>query len=489
MAVHSYLGDVNAPAFPAGLDWLNTARPVTMAELRGKIVVLDFWTSGCINCMHMFPQLRKLKREFPNEIAVIGVHTGKFTAERETETIRRAILRFGIEYPVVNDRDRRVWQSFVVRAWPTLVFVDPRGKVSGQRAGELPYDALQRLAGEMITEFDSLGILNHNPLSFERESSPTGVLAFPSKLLVDGERLFVADTANHRIVVAGLDGTIQRTIGGAAGFQDGGFDEARFDQPRGLALAGDILRVADTENHAIRRIDLAAGTVSTIAGTGKQAPGYPVGGPVADTDLSSPWDVTMADGKLYIAMAGCHQIWALEDGFVYPYAGAGPEGIQDGPLQSAYLAQPSGITTDGISLIFADSETSAVRRADPDPGGEVGTYVGTGLFEYGDVDGIGPAVRLQHPIGVHYCDGYVYIADSFNNKIKRLDPATLEVVTVAGTGRAGNLDGPALAAELNEPEGLWAADGLLYIADTNNHAIRVLELASGRLSTLEMTGP
>ncbi|MFN8534363.1 MAG: thioredoxin-like domain-containing protein [Dehalococcoidia bacterium] len=485
MAERSYLGDVNAPDFPAGLAWLNSARPLHIADLRGKIVILDFWTSCCINCMHILPALRRAERQFPEELAVIGVHSAKFTWERQTDTIRLALLRYGVEHPVVNDQELGIWSAYAVRAWPTLVFVDPRGKVIGQHAGEIPYDALERLLGEMIAEFDARGLLDRRPLAWELENAPTGVLAFPGKLIVDGDRLIIADSSHHRIVIAGLDGRIRQTIGAARGFRDGSFATAGFDRPHGLALDGDRLYIADTENHAIRVADLAARTVSTLAGTGEQARGYPpAGGPSRTTNLSSPWDLTILNGTLYVAMAGSHQLWTVDSDQAVPFAGGGPEGLQDGPALDAYLAQPSGLTTDGGVLYFADSETSSIRRAEP--GGRVTTLVGEDLFVFGDRDGVGTVARLQHPLGVRWEGGVLWLADSFNNKIKRLDPATRRVETVAGGSEPGYVDGSFERARFNEPGGIWSDDGQIYVADTNNHAIRALDLERREVRTVEV---
>lgn len=440
--------------------------------------------------MHLFPQLRKLERRFPDEVAVIGVHAAKFHSERETDVIRYATLRYGIEHPVVNDRDFWIWQNYGVRAWPTLVFIDPRGKVIGHHSGELPWPTLEHLVGQMIEEFDAAGLLDRRPLEFALERADTGLLAFPGKLLVNGSRIFIADSNHHRIVVAGLDGAVQHMIGGPEpGLRDGDYSQARFDRPQGLALDGDRLFVADTENHAIRAVDLTNQMVLTLAGTGEQAIGYPPkGGPARRTALSSPWDLVLLEDLLFIAMAGCHQLWVLDtkQSLVGPIAGAGPEGLQDGPLTSAYLAQPSGITSDGETLYFADSETSSIRKLTLGEPGTITTLVGKDLFVFGDMDGTGDDVLLQHPLGVHAAGDQVFLADSFNNKIKRLDPATRTVVTIAGSGLAGHADGAVLEAQFSEPGGLWAANGKLYVADTNNHAIRIIDLAAGQVSTLAL---
>ena len=307
----------------------------------------------------------------------------------------------------------------------------------------------------------------------------------------DSGRLFIADSNHNRVVMATLDGEVTQVIGsGERGLVDGAAHEARFDDPQGMALDADTLYVADTKNHSIRRVALDSGRVDTIAGVGEQAMRFHAGGDGLSTALNSPWDLELRDGVLYIAMAGFHQLWRmrLDTGEVVPHAGSGRENIVDGPLGSAQLAQPSGIAYIEDKLYFTDSETSAIRSADVDTGGRVQTVVGQGLFTFGDADGMGDAVRLQHPIGIDAADGVLYITDSYNNKIKRIYPATRGCTTMLGSGSAGHRDGPAREAEFYEPAGVSAAAGKLYVADTNNHAVRVADLETGDVETLELQG-
>lgn len=424
---------------------------------------------------------------------MVGVHSPKFTSERDTEAVRAAILRLHVGHPVLNDRDFRLWQAYAVRAWPTLVFVDPRGRVIGRHEGEFPVEAFDRLIAEMVEEFDRVGWLDRRDLAFAPAGSPAAApLRFPGKVLADeaGGRLFVSDSGHCRIVVAGLDGRVQRVIGtGRPGLADGALDEACFDQPQGLALDGDTLWVADTENHAVRAVDLAAGRVTTVAGTGQQLRGPRAGGPARRTPLSSPWDLARLGDTVYVAMAGTHQLWAFRpaEGVIVPHTGDGREALEDGPLAEAAMNQPSGLATDGRFLFVADSEASAIRVVDPRPGGTIRTIVGEGLFEFGDRDGVGrAAVRLQHPLGVAWHEGTVWIADTYNHRVKRLDPARAECRTFAGAGAPGHADGPPAAARFSEPSGLGVAAGRLWVADTNNHAVRWVDLASGEVGTLAL---
>ncbi len=443
--------------------------------------------------MHVFPQLRKLEHKYKNELAVIGVHSAKFTSERDTDNLRKAVLRYELEHPVINDDQFVVWKQYSGRAWPTLIFIDPQGKIIGKHEGEITFEDFDTVIAQMVEEFEGKGILDRTPLNHRMEEGAKSALAFPGKVLADEatDRLFISDSNHNRIIVSTLEGEVRQVIGsGEVGFADGDFRIASFDHPQGMALDGDGLYVADTENHAIRRVDLAGGKVETVAGTGKQARGFGKGGDALSTDLSSPWDLALHDGTLYIAMAGIHQLWSLdlEAKQVRPYAGNGREAPVDGPLLTASLDQPSGITTDGKVLYFADSEASAIRTADLNDSGRVSTIVGQDLFVFGDVDGTGDAVRLQHPIGIHFHDGVLYVADTYNNKIKRVFPQTRSVLTMLGTGEPGYLDDEANQALFHEPGGVSVAAGKLYVADTNNHAIRVADLDTGEVGTLELRG-
>ncbi len=483
---------VRAPEITGGRGWLNTDKPLSIAGLKGKIVLLDFWTYGCINCIHIIPDLKKLEAKYPNQLVVIGVHSAKFQNEKETENIRRIILRYEIEHPVYNDSEYAVWQSYGVRAWPTQVLIDPAGYVIGGVSGEGNYDVIDEAISKTIQDFRSRGELNEEPLKLVLERAKVGdlPLAFPGKILADAktDRLFIADSNHNRIVVTKLDGTLVETIGtGDTGAADGAFDKASFYRPQGLALAGDSLYVADTENHLIRRVDLAARKVETIAGTGQQTREYFKTGPARTVALSSPWDLQLIGRKLYIAMAGPHQIWQLDldKNEVSTYAGSGREARLDGTLRESGFAQPSGLANDGKRLYVADSESNIIRGIDL-AGGSVKTLVGGDLFEFGDVDGEGDDVRLQHPLGLVTYGDKILIADTYNHKIKELDPKQEKVTTFAGTGKPGQADGT--APSFYEPGGLTLANGNLYVADTNNHAVRVIDLKTKRATTLRISG-
>ena len=488
-------GSSAAPEFPAGHTWFNVSQPLTLADLRGKVVLLDFWTSGCINCQQIVPDLNRLEEEFADELVIIGVHSGKYDREQEDESVRQSLLRYGLEHPVVNDPDFIIWSLYGINAWPTLILIDPEGNVVGGRAGEDVYPNFQPAIAGVIEEFSDQ--IDRSPLAIDLEAQgvSASILSFPSTVLADeaGGRLFIADAGHNRILIAGLDGELRDVIGGSGqeGLEDGSFEEVLLLQPQGLALShdGTILYIADTRNHTIRVADLVTREVTTIAGTGQRAFAQPSGAPATETALASPWGLLLHDGLLYVAMAGTHQIWTIDvaDNSISVFAGSGAEGIADGPPDLATLAQPSGLATDGSILYWVDPESSSVRRVPLDGGGEVETLVGTGLFDFGDADGQGTAALLEHPQGIAFANGTVYVADTYNHKLRTVDPTSREVRVVAGGVAAGFKDGSGVASLLSEPNGLSVAGGLLYIADANNNVVRVMDLATNTVSTLELS--
>jgi DNA-binding beta-propeller fold protein YncE len=486
---------IRAPELDGGQGWLNTAGPIRLKDLRGKIVILDFWTYCCINCLHTLPDLARLEKKYANQVVVIGVHSAKFDNEKDSEHIRKAILRYEISHPVVNDAQMKIWQTYDVHSWPTLYLIDPDGYLVGRGTGEGLYDALDKAVGDLVTLHRKKKSLDETPRRFElarsqeRGDSP---LFFPGKVLADaaGDRLFIADSTHHRIVLTSLAGKKIAVAGtGTPGKDDGAFDRATFNDPQGLALQGETLYVADRKNHLIRALDLKAETVRTVAGTGSQGDFGTrsiLRGKALETGLNSPWDLYVKGDTLFIAMAGDHQVWTFDParGVVAPYAGNGRENIANGSLDESSFAQPSGLTSDGKTLYVADSEVSGIRAVPLDGRGEVKTLVGAGLFEFGDVDGVGSKVRLQHALGVAYHDGKLYVADTYNSKIKVIDPVKRSCTTYLGGGADGWVAGPLF----NEPAGLSVAGDKLYVADTNAHRIRVVDLKTKTVRTLALEG-
>ncbi|MFO0876963.1 MAG: thioredoxin-like domain-containing protein [Gemmataceae bacterium] len=483
---------MKAPELEGGVAWLNTAGPLRMKDLRGKIVLLDFWTFCCINCIHVLPDLAKLEKKYPNELVVIGVHSAKFENEKNTAAIRKAILRYEIAHPVVNDANMSIWRAFGARAWPSLILIDPEGEIVWRESGEGLYEDLDREIANLIKIHKAKKTLNTKPMKFElalNSGDGNSPLFFPGKVVPDikGNRLFIADSTHHRIVITDLAGKKIAIAGtGEPGVKNGAFDAAQFNDPQGMALRGEILYVADRKNHLIRALDLKNQTVSTVAGTGEQGRDRDGDGPALKVGLNSPWDVLIIGSQMYIAMAGHHQIWVmdLDKNRISAFAGDGGEDIVDGRLDRSRFAQPSGLTTNGRTLWVADSETSSIRAVPLTSRGEVRTVVGLDLFKFGDEDGVGDNVRLQHALGVAYHDGKLYVADTYNNKIKQLDPVTRECKTFLG----GKAEGSEKAPMFSEPGGITYADGKLYVADTNAHRIRIIDLKTREVSTLKLQG-
>lgn len=488
-----------AASLDGGEAWLNTSGEITLKDLRGKVVLIDFWTYCCINCIHVLPDLKFLEKKYPNELVVIGCHSAKFDNEKDTEQIRRAIVRYEIEHPVINDSEMTVWRKYGAQSWPTIVLIDPEGNYCGYINGEGNREVLDSVIEKLIAYHKAKGSLDETPVQFdlERNRIKGGALKFPGKLLADeaNNRLFISDSNHNRIVVSTLDGKLIDIIGnGRIGADDGAYREASFDHPQGMALLGETLYVADTENHLLRTVDLKAKTVATLAGTGKQSRIRVRGGDLKTTALNSPWDLEIEGDVLFIAMAGPHQIWShtLGTDEIGVYAGSGREDIIDGPLVTSALAQPSGIVSDGEFLYVADSEGSSIRKVSVDPKGDVTTIAGAHdlpngrtLFTFGDRDAIGSEARLQHPLGVALNGDTLFVADAYNHKVRAVDLKTRETTTFLGDGTFGSRLEP---VRLHEPAGMTVAAGTLFVADTSNHRILAVDLKTRATTEFKVEG-
>lgn len=488
---------VPAPELDGGTHWINTGKPLKLKDLKGKIVILDFWTLCCINCMHIMKELNELEEKYPNQVVVIGVHSPKFDNEKDNEALRKAVLRYELRHPVVNDAEKKIWTAYNANWWPTIAIIDPTGKVVAGAAGEptVDFKSTVKIVDGLIAKHKKDKTLDETPLRFdtsEFRDGPDTPLYFPGKVVADGKgkRLLIADSTHHRVVVTDLNGKKLAIAGtGKPGKVDGTFDKAQFDDPQGMAIDGDTVYVADRKNNCVRVLDLKTEKVSTLADTTRsfQIKGTP------RAMHCTPWDVLLHEGRLYVTMSGSHQIWAydLKAKRFGPIAGDTDENLLDGAPAKAKFAQPSGLATDGKVLYVADSEVSAIRYV-PMNGGEVGTLVGRGLFDFGDRDGPGRVADanqrkttealLQHPLGVAvYQDKALFVADTYNSKLK--------VIDLAGGGVVTFLGGPAKKGEeavFNEPGGISLLGDTLYVADTNAHRIRTVDLKTKAVKTLEL---
>ncbi|MCX5235816.1 redoxin domain-containing protein [Streptomyces prunicolor] len=470
---------VRAPQLTGKGGWLNTGeKQYSLADLRGRIVILDFWTFCCINCLHVLDELRELEEKHRDTVVIIGVHSPKFVHEAEHQAVVDAVERYGVEHPVLDDPELATWKQYAVRAWPTLVVIDPEGYVVAQHAGEGHAHAIERLVEELETEHAAKGTLRRGDGPYVAPEPEPTVLRFPGKALaLPSGNFLVSDTTRHQLVELAADGeTVVRRIGqGDRGHTDSTWVRSRFNEPQGLALLPDgSVAVADTVNHMIRRFDPETGRFTTLAGTGHQwMQGEPTSGPAREVSLSSPWDVAWWNGKLWIAMAGVHQLWAYDpatdpadlahptEATVAVTAGTTNEGLVDGPGPEAWFAQPSGLAATADRLWVADSETSALRWVDLD--GAVHTAVGTGLFDFGHRDGAAEQALLQHPLGVTALpDGSVAISDTYNHALRRYDPATGQVTT--------------LATDLREPSDAVLVGDEILVVESARHRLTRLRL-------------
>ncbi len=437
------LGRVRAPELRGSGGWMNTDRPLSLRDLRGRVVVLDFWTFCCINCLRVIEELRPLEDRFGDRLVVIGVHSPKFPHESDHAAVARAVARHRIGHPVLNDPELDTWQQYAVRAWPTLVVIDPDGYVVAMASGEGNGPSLEGIIAQLLDGREDLAV---GPAFAPVATRSEHTLAFPGKVASDGgKRLAIADTGNDRVLVCDLDGHLLRAFGG-------------FHQPQGVRFDAERLLVCDTVAGMVVAVSLPGGERTVLA-----------------SDLRSPWDaVVLDDGRIAIAEAGLHRIVTVPAGGgpVLVLAGSGAEGLRDGPAREAHLAQPSGLTRCGDGLAFADSEVSALRVLRDN---RVETLAGSGLFEWGAADGDRATARLQHPLGVvALADGSIAVADTFNSRLR--------------VWTDGNLRTVALLEPVDEPGGLDVLpDGRLVVADTNNHRIVTVDLGSGAITEIGIT--
>ncbi len=498
---------LRAPDFPPTLQWLNTKEPLSLKQLRGHVVVLDFWTYCCINCIHILPDLKWLEEKYKDQpVVVIGVHAAKFLNEQKIENIQSAVTRYQIDHPVVVDNQHSIWDSFSVRAWPTFVVIDPEGSVKAHFSGEGHRQDLDNAIQKILVEARHKHTLSKSKIVIEKNPEQmTGALSFPGKICLDlsQKQLFISDTNHHRILhtqfITPTKVEVKAIIGSEkADLIDGEYRHAAFHQPQGLCLDENeqALYVCDTENHSLRKVDLKSKVVSTIAGTGKQARWGDRGGPARQTALSSPWDIVMQIVRqqpvFYLAMAGAHQIWQYDPGSgnVVAWAGNGQENIVDGPRTTAQLAQTSGLSLCRENIYFADSEVSAVRQLNL-KSNEVTTLIGHGLFTFGLQDGNFDDALLQHPLGLHAEGELIYVADTYNHALRLMNLKTRQISTLIKR-EAHNVcsinDKNCDILPLNEPNDVKKMDDYLYIADTNNHLIRAYNLKQKTLEDVEIIG-
>ena len=461
-----------APELPIDLAWVNTDAPPRIAALRGRVVLLWFWSGDSIHCWNLVPMLRQLEDRYHDGLAVIGIHCPKYPHHRHASAVLRAVNRLGVRHAVASDDDFRVWQDYAVEAWPTLVMIDVEGRLAAAYAGEGARAQLDARIAELLDEaaMKDLRVFEPTPPAQRRE--PRGTLLFPGKVLPERDLLYIADSGHHRVLECQHDGRVLRQFGsGDPGHVDGVSAQACFEDPRGLARHNGSLYVADRGNHSVRRIDLADGSVETVLGTGRAGRSRPDGADARATALNSPVDVLAVGDDLFVSVAGQQQVWRLDlpTGRVWVLAGSGEQGLVDGIGVAATFGAPGGLAFAGRQLIVADAQANALRAVSIDDG-RVETLAGAGLYEFGDVCGQRGDVRFQHPLAVAVDPrGVIHVADSYNGAIKMMNRRTGETRPLR------------MPYRLEEPQGLGLCDGQLWIANTNLHEIACIELAAGRL--------
>ena len=470
---------VVAPELPDSLQWINAAEPPNLAALRGRVVLLHFWTFDSVNCANALADLRYLESKFHDGLSVIGVHTPKYEYQRQAAPVLKAVNRWHIRHPVANDPEYALWRGYGVQSWPSFAVIDAQGRFAGLVVGEGRREEAEGMIGQLLDEAAASDLRVYETSVATVRPEPRMPLQFPGKVLATPTALWIADSGNNRILECDHGGRILRQFGtGSAALVDGRGREAAFNNPQGLMLLHDVLYVADTGNHAVRKIVLQSGEVGTVAGTGSI--GHDLPGEASDprqTRMSAPTDLVAVDGKLYITISGQHQIWVFDPvrNRLAVLAGNGRLGLRDGDGVDASFAQPSGIAVFDRQLIVADAASSAIRSINLDDR-QVSTLIGTGPYEFGDAAGKRDVARLQNPLGLCVDPrGLAFVADSYNGKIKALNLRTGEI-------RPLNLP-----YHLHEPSGISMAANALWVANTNAHEVVRVDLATGQIKRVAIS--
>lgn len=537
--------------FPPMHKWFNCESLSLNSDLKNKLVVIDFWTYWCINWLHVLPELEYLENKYAHDhgVAFVGCHSAKFTNERESEKVREAVMKYDVKHPVINDEEMIFWDSLERTSWPSIAILSPEGWplifLSGEGNKEkidtiievaLEYygdDRISRKPIALYLEEDKEIEVKQNKrkreesLTKEERAALNSNLRFPGKLIwianqpmltYDCNLLVISDTGNNRLVLINIDtNEWVDTIGnGFIGLVDGKYSECSFHHPQGICHVyrenEHFLYVCDSNNHAIREINLNTKEVLTVIGTGEQGRDREGNKNPEYQKLSSPWDIVAINrDTLIIAIAGTHQIWALnlKNNRCFNFSGTGAEGNLDSKnnLKKWEWAQPSGlslgvISKEKIEIYVADSESSSIRAINMKSLSSSRNVVGgdsnpRNLHAYGDIDDIGVSAKLQHPLGVHFVKhkNVVLVTDTYNHKVKVIDPFTNEIFSWLGNGNGTLKDGNAMNSEFSEPSGvysLWIKDAsgndklLVFVSDWNNHWIRSVDYDEGEVTTMEL---
>ncbi|HMV43555.1 MAG TPA: thioredoxin-like domain-containing protein [Leptospiraceae bacterium] len=487
-----YGGTEPAFEFPVNAEWVNLKESISIEDLKGKITLLYFWKFTSIHCLQSLEEVKKLEKKWKKELIPIGIHAAKFTEEKKKNSILNAIYKLDIKHPVLNDKDFFYSSKYNVNSWPYFVLIDPTGNVLGIHIGEGFLEGFDKIIEGMVLEFQEKSLINFNPIQKLQTISFTSKskLSFPTKIIFNqkGTEIFISDSHHNQVLRVDVETKkiLDRIGSGEKGFKDGLFSAANFYSPQGMVLNDNLLYIADSKNHSIRIANLKTKNVSTLIGNGEQAKGINVTG--KGVSLISPSELILYKNKLYVTMQGAHQIWTVDisNGEADIYAGQGNENLFDGSLQEASFAQPISITRDNVSFYITDAETSSIRKINYKSKEKVKTLIGRGLLEFGDINGKWEKAKLQYPMAITYSNGFLYLADTLNHKIKQVDLLKEEITTLAGSGKEGADNGSSLEARFSSPEGIAVFKNKIFIADTNNHSIRFLDLETNIVSNFDI---
>jgi sugar lactone lactonase YvrE len=468
-----------APELSDQLHWVNTT-PLRIKAQRGRVVALAFFSAGSSYCANLLDELRSLQSKYADGLIVIGVHTPKFEGERSPALALKTVNRLGVRFPVVHDQDFVSWQHFGVRAWPTVVLIDVKGNIAGTVVGDMRRQELDKKIAQILESADPAERQFEPALPVSRAEAPSD-LSFPMGVALSSSALYIADSGNHRILECSHEGRVLRQFGsGNQTYLDGAGAESAFSQPRGLLMAGDLLYVLDTGNHALRRIKMLTGEVETLAGNGRSATALnPALTDPTQQSLNRPCDIVGTSEKLYLSMAGCNQIWSYDliQRKLSVLAGSGRLAVSDGSCESASFAQPTGLALVQQTMYISDAAGSAIRSINLNSG-QVQTLVGQGPFSFGDTDGSRSTAMLQYPVGLALdpASPLLWVVDSYNNCLKSLR---------LGGGEVKRID---IDHKLCEPTAICAGQGSLWLANTNAHEILRIDPGNGSTRRIAIGG-
>lgn len=485
-------------------NWLNVERPLQLSDLKNRVILLDFWSYSCVSCIQSLPEIKKLKEKFGSKLTVIGVHSRKFNNGRDLQSVKKAILKYDITYPVINDADLKIWNNFEIKAWPTYALIDVRGGLVETYVGDSHFSEMGKDISKLISKYKYQINRDQLPILPEKYSLVGNVLKFPTKLEYHKDFsfgrvknlpvIFIANSGANNIVASSLSGNILVKIGsGDAGLADGSFELASFRSPQGLLYRNNKLYVADTGNHALRVIDFEKKEVSTLVGSGKKGMIFnsKEKTDTAKFDLASPLDLEFFPDNqhIVIANAGTHQIlsYHIKSEKISVLAGDGSEGFKDGKALESSLSQTSDMSVLKNKLYFIDAGGSSLRVLDKN--GKVETLIGDGKGGSGHKNGSKKDALMQHPLALMADNTGIYIADSFNHKLRKYSLESGKIKDLAGQSQRGNGVGSKDKISFDEPEGMIAIRDRIYIADTNNNRVVSIKRSGDMSEIIDVMPP